>query len=462
MDFNREIGMSKFMWVLLVTGLWVCARANPTLINLPANSWYRVSNSPMAPFCPSESQYPGIRGTGGCAMVMEAWSGGVYLPGHDLMIVWGGGHNDYYGNEVYGFNVSTLTWSRKRDPSPPNNPATCLKVLTGGTPVSRHTYDGLEYMSHVDRMFAFGGSGACYSGDGVAQTWTLSLVDSMWNQVYQWKYMNPTGPTVTSCCNSACAYDPVTRLVYYHDNKGLFAYNYDLNTWTNVSNVQDWGPKAGAMDTKRGIFVMAGNGVCMGAEVRTSPIQLVSWPTGGVSGSYGPGLTYDSKADRILGWAGGAVYSLNTETKSWSQLGGSGGPGSQLQWGTYGRFRYIPEYNVCILINGINSDVYFYKNTAGPGNVGLEKALPRALAPVWGFSNPALLNGTLVLRRLGALGPARQVALLNLQGKTLFSRSVDKGVRSISIPLKHYSSGVYLLRTDGTNGVVTQRIVVTK
>ena len=48
--------------------------SNPTIINLPANSWYKVPNSKMRPVCATTaSSY-------GCWCVMVAWNGGAYDP----------------------------------------------------------------------------------------------------------------------------------------------------------------------------------------------------------------------------------------------------------------------------------------------------------------------------------------------------------------------------------------------
>jgi hypothetical protein len=48
--------------------------------------------------------------------VVNAWSGGVYDPVLDQLLIWGGGHTDYAGNEVYAFDMGSLTWQRLTDP----------------------------------------------------------------------------------------------------------------------------------------------------------------------------------------------------------------------------------------------------------------------------------------------------------------------------------------------------------
>jgi len=49
---------------------------------------------------------------------MTAWSGGAFDTTRDRLVVWGGGHADYPGNELYVFDLGTLRWQRLTDPSP--------------------------------------------------------------------------------------------------------------------------------------------------------------------------------------------------------------------------------------------------------------------------------------------------------------------------------------------------------
>ena len=42
-------------------------------------------------------------------------------------------------------------------------------------------------------------------------------------------------------------------------------------------------------------------------------------------------------------------------------------PTSETSGGTYGRWRYVDAYNVFILVNSVDENVYFYKHTPGCG-----------------------------------------------------------------------------------------------
>src|SRR5262249_44143633 len=61
--------------------------------------WTQLPNTPLQSVCPpNDSSY---RFNNNCYQVIKAWSGGMADTARNRLIVWGGGHNDYYGNEIY-------------------------------------------------------------------------------------------------------------------------------------------------------------------------------------------------------------------------------------------------------------------------------------------------------------------------------------------------------------------------
>src|ERR1700722_1773633 len=101
----------------------------------------------------------------GAANVVNAWGGGAVAEG--ALFVWGGGHNDYGGNEVYSFDLGSFTWSRVTNPSDyvtypcgyssPGGPC----VTVDGTPVSAHSYEGINFIPTLGKVWV--GGGAPYS-----------------------------------------------------------------------------------------------------------------------------------------------------------------------------------------------------------------------------------------------------------------------------------------------------------
>src|SRR6267142_6178478 len=119
--------------LLAACALGSLAFAGPLDI-LPPGTWYAFPTSHMEVVNPNSS--------GSVYSVMMAWSGGIYDSDRDQFIIWGGGHTDYAGNEVYAFGPVTgllPQWRRLTDPSAPA--ADNTPYAPDGRPVSRHTYN---------------------------------------------------------------------------------------------------------------------------------------------------------------------------------------------------------------------------------------------------------------------------------------------------------------------------------
>jgi hypothetical protein len=100
-------------------------------------------------------------------------------PNRRQLIIWGGGHANYAGNDVYRFDADTLTWQRASLPSAVRAPFGDRRYFTVdgalNAPISSHTYDNQEFLPLADRFISFGG--ASYNAgrlfvldDGVTKT----------------------------------------------------------------------------------------------------------------------------------------------------------------------------------------------------------------------------------------------------------------------------------------------------
>lgn len=234
------------------------------------------------------------------------------------------------------------------------------------------------------------------SGSSTSLTWTLDLENKIW------KNMAPeTEPYPTSFGSfaGASAYDAKTKLVFLETVEGFQTYNFDTNAWKRLidfSNKPFWprymvyGPKRGAIDSKRRLFWGMGSGAYFIWDIDAEKVVTDSWITvgggtfdnspslskypnqliktggGDIITAAAPGIDYDSKADVLVAWKGGSPYVLNLSSKTWAIKSAIGAPSAQVKNGTYGRFRYIEKYNVFILVNRATENIFFYKLTAGP------------------------------------------------------------------------------------------------
>ena len=294
-----------------------------------------------------------------------AWNSAVFDTTRNRLIIWGGGHNDYYGNEIYALDLDTLVLSRLTDPGLPIA-TSCTGAIAGGTQAnSRHTYDGIEYVPNVDKMFVFGGAPACPAGGFVQDTWMFNFAAN------RWEAKSPSGPIPSAVPGIVTAYDPNTGKVFLHDTSYLYSYDPNSNSFTRLSGYEalDYHLTA-AIDPSRKKFVIVGGGGVVVYDIGPgSAYPAQRWSTTGgsaIESQASPGLAYDPVSDRIVGWSGGnTVYSLNMDTRAWTSTTYSGGPGSAIPTGTFGRWQYSPTSNVFVTINSVDSNAYTFRLTTG-------------------------------------------------------------------------------------------------
>jgi hypothetical protein len=334
----------------------------------PANSWIEVPNSALMRVAPKPDQFPKTWAVCGPASVVMAWCGAALDTKRDRLVIWGGGHADYHGNELYAFDIQKLAWQRLTDPFP--NPVNDQEVNADGTPNSRHTYGGLAYLTHADRFFGLGGSLAGVGFAKCDRTWTYDF------DAKKWEDRQPGGKLPGGGFCLGCAYDPVSKKLFFgSEHNGLFAYDYDKNTWCQLDN-QPVDGLGFAVNTKRKLLVGAGRGRLVLYDIGRGNFrqQNLKIPGGEdvIRAGNAAGLDYDPVSDRIVGWAAwapGKVYALDLDAKRWEVRETAGGPkvAPSARNGVFGRWRYVPSVNAFVAVSDANANVFFYKFTAGTG-----------------------------------------------------------------------------------------------
>jgi hypothetical protein len=328
------------------------------LQNLKPGEWYQVPNSHL------EAVFPNPSAPGSPGSVMAAWSGGAVDTKRNRLFVWGGGHGDYGGNELYIFDLASLAWARTWGPTADIPPAGYqVETYPDGNPASRHTYDGLAYLPTQDKFWTAGGSLWSGSGAGSAGTWTFDPVAFNWERRAQCPYY---GVSVFS------DYDPVSKKIYHGSDKGLLAeYDPATDIWTTKAEINGLplGEEAvGAIDPVARVFVILGNGTLMTYHLETGVVQVrTTQGPQNVVNTRGPGLLYDPVLKKIVGFAGGSsVYSLDVATWTWEEHPAKtaavpdGNPDRLI---AYGRFNYFPSQNLYVWVNATNQNVWLYKLT---------------------------------------------------------------------------------------------------
>ena len=220
--------------------------------------WTDLPNTKLRDICPKA-----VPGT--CSAVIGAWSGGVADTLRNRLILWGGGHDDYYGNEVYALNLDShpVTLTRLNNPSPPNGSGRFETVLSDGAPNARHTYNGLTYISAVDRMLAFGGVPASRTGGFAVDLWALDMATLHWQALDPVKGASHQQPrNFYASVPPIVVYDPHAKLAYILESASgfLWSYNYVTNSYKYLSRTAIVpGNSTPALDSKRNTVFFFGN-----------------------------------------------------------------------------------------------------------------------------------------------------------------------------------------------------------
>ena len=331
--------------------------------------WFQIPNTRLSSVCAATHGFSEVAGVESCPAITGSWSGGAFDTTRNRLLIWGGGHTAYAGNEVYALDLDTLTMARLNNPSTPirtgcNNGG----IYADGKPVSRHTYNHLAYLPIQDAMFAWGGS-MWQCGSITDDAWLLDLSTLSWT-----KKIHANGP-VGNHFGVGAAYDPNSGLIYAHSGFDLFSYNPTSNAWTKRSSkplaLGFFGYTGGAIDPVRKRYLLHGNDHSTTISPETLYWYDISSPTAsvlpqsglttgcsGFIGNYEFGMEYDPVQDKFVGWNGGdLVYILDPVTRTCTTVSHSGGP-SALANGTFGKFRYSPALNVFVVCNSVNEDCY--------------------------------------------------------------------------------------------------------
>jgi hypothetical protein len=357
-----------------------------------------------------------------CGNVIRSWSGAIAdaTANANRLLIWGGGHRNYFGNEIYSLNLNEIpiTLTRLKDPTIPTNFANrsnCVDGIPPGSsdvaPNSRENYGGLAFIPGAYQMYTVNGALACENADGTSNTWTISLT-SLSNSSF-WVHKDLTlsagpkpGSNGAALYGSVASYDPNSRLVFVRDSLAIYTYNIQTNIYTPITPANGIVTSiylSGTIDPIRKLFVLVGGLGCPGGTcgpgdgVFVADISNISNPTtttlqnwtaktmadpncaeflsGGVHpiSSSNPGITFDSMANDFVGWPnqGDSIYTLTPDPANQrltcQKLTFPGGPpnsehaptiGPNTSNGTFGRFQYFPGPDIFVLVNDWNIPAY--------------------------------------------------------------------------------------------------------
>ena len=147
-----------------------------TIAALPEGNWARVNeNSFSDVWTPGELRPLEGRGNPKPEKIILAWSSFAWDSKRGLLVLCGGGHANYSGNDVYFWGGVTRRWERAALPSEiTQDDLGNWRAIDGvdAAPSSAHTYDNSVYLRVADRFLTYGG--AAYNNGGAYKRQTGS------------------------------------------------------------------------------------------------------------------------------------------------------------------------------------------------------------------------------------------------------------------------------------------------
>jgi hypothetical protein len=127
-------------------------RLSSLLAATPEGGWVKASTNLFSDAWPVgadavPNSWPGA--------IVNAWSSFAWDSTRGQMMLWGGGHANYGGNEMYVWDGATGNWARGSLPSRLDPGGF---VVDGAAPQSAHTYDNNNYLPINNMFITFGGA----------------------------------------------------------------------------------------------------------------------------------------------------------------------------------------------------------------------------------------------------------------------------------------------------------------
>jgi hypothetical protein len=291
------------------------------------------------------------------------------------LIISGGGHQNYAGNEIYVFSVPHLKFSRIWGPSRNAdivNDRFPHEVYLDGNPGARETYWGLAHAEVSDNLFMIGGS-LFADGSGSTRCWLFDLKTRNWQTSLRFIRNRTLGVMAH--------YDPITRHVFVFGGGSIEEFDPVSKTIVSAQNIPDsvsYIASSVIMPDKRKIFLWeVGNVKIFDLMTRKVSVPTITGQTrfflspsrDATNNFYYAGTVYVQPLNKIVVWDGGgsasqfggALYAIDPDTWVSKKLSVGGLPPKGTVNGMYGRMQYIPSKKVLVFLTDVFQNVRLIK-----------------------------------------------------------------------------------------------------
>lgn len=139
-------------------------RLTSLLDTTPEGGWVQVNTNNFSDAWPTGANAVDVNSYKNPGRIISAWSSFAWDSTRQDLLLFGGGHANYAGNEMYVWDGATGKWGLGSLPSRTMTVGGSSYIVDGAAPQSSHTYDNNVYLPHNDMFFTFGG--AAYNSGG--------------------------------------------------------------------------------------------------------------------------------------------------------------------------------------------------------------------------------------------------------------------------------------------------------
>lgn len=344
-----------------------------------AGFWKTIGNNVPDDVDPDPGRTSNYAGASGFAAMCDAWGGGWILPSLGTYGTYGlgpvGGHTDYYGNPVIGFDLATELWSLHRSPYANPTWPDADGWWPDESPGATHTYQQICGIPESNKIFI-----AARQTDFSPSNWNSSPAIFTFGADTWFKGSDYGGSGVPTMSEGCAAYDASRTCVWLRggDTGAAFArYNYVSDVWTQFSDQSSESRTMMCCDPVLDILIMvrtATSQLLYGIDCTTpNTLRTTLTESGRPSLSPSMGVVYSPRRAAFIVWADGEdVYEVKKGSGTWSVAtwtwtlltnGANTVAPSRNAQGTYSKLQLIAyglrEFVMCC--NNTNEPVYVFE-----------------------------------------------------------------------------------------------------
>ncbi|MEZ4223257.1 MAG: MYXO-CTERM sorting domain-containing protein [Polyangiaceae bacterium] len=377
--------------LLAVCTFGALAHAAPNFASQKPGTWQVISENTIDDLDPCPAGGCSFSAVEGVSGTIDDWCGGAFASGYGTLgglVVWGGGHNGYFGSEVYVFDLQTGLWKAASKPYDNGGSSVAPEcndkgVYPDGSACPAHTYDRVDYHPSTNQFVIMSGTpdpvcGGC--DDGYVHTFDLGTA--------KWS-LGGKIPNMQPATGALSAYDPKRDVFWYLSAYGaspLRKYDLKVGAWSEHGSAADYVDIDGnaIYDPVHDLFLYVdarGSHELYAFDLANPSADGVKLATSGdtdIMNADKLGFEWDPPSGQAVAWDDGAdVYVLEAPSGDWKSgtwtwtrfppdASNTVVPKRGLN-GTYSRFRYAASVNAYVLVSTTGGPVWAYKLSDEPG-----------------------------------------------------------------------------------------------